>query len=101
MSDKKLFGNVGGNQFRLITEGVEYNSDKPDGYDYGQHVWIEFDPPHHYYVNGILKPKDIIRQENIINHFVEKQCPLKKFIRVKSTPRGDVLSLHEVYKGGI
>ena len=30
---KKLFGNVGGNQFRLITEGMEYNSDKPHGHE--------------------------------------------------------------------
>jgi len=30
---QKLFSNVGGNQFRLITESVEYNSDKPYGHE--------------------------------------------------------------------
>jgi len=28
---KKLFGNVGGNQFRLLTEGMEVTADRPQG----------------------------------------------------------------------
>jgi hypothetical protein len=28
---KKLFGNVGGNQFRLLTEGMDVTTDKPQG----------------------------------------------------------------------
>jgi len=71
-----------------------------DGYDEDKHIWIEFDPPHHYYINGVLKPKDIIRQNNIINYFKTNEHPLNKFIRVKSTKMGDVLSINEVYNKG-
>jgi len=69
-----------------------------DGYDANRHEWIEFDPPHHYYVDGTLKTKDIQRQQNIINHFKSIGTPLKKFIRVKSSKSGDVLCITEVYQ---
>ena len=72
-----------------------------DGYDKSQHIWIEFDPPHHYYVTGVLKPKDMIRQTNIIRHFESIGTPLKEFVRVQSDKQGNVLSTKCVYKGGI
>lgn len=71
-----------------------------DGYDEIKHEWIEFDPPHHYYVDGNLKEKDIIRQKNIITHFEVLGNPLNKFVRVKYSKSGNVLDISEVYKGG-
>jgi hypothetical protein len=39
-----------------------------DGYDKENNVVIECYEPFHYYCDGRLKSKDIIRQEKIINH---------------------------------
>lgn len=69
-----------------------------DGYDENIHTWIEFDPPHHFYINGKLKPKDIKRQNNIINHFKSIGKPLNKFIRIKSTKTGEVIQINEIGK---
>lgn len=70
-----------------------------DGYDPILHEWIEFDPPHHYYVNGELKDKDKKRQGRIIQYFEQIGNPLKKFIRVKATKQGSVLSVNNIYGG--
>lgn len=72
-----------------------------DGYEQSQHIWIEFDPPHHYYVDEVLKPNDVIRQKNIIGYFESIGNPLKRFIRVQSDKRGNVLGTKCVYEGGI
>jgi hypothetical protein len=70
-----------------------------DGYDDSLNLWVEFDPPHHYYVDGKQKPADIIRQNNIIEYFENIGNPLTKFIRVKSDKMGNVLKINTVYEG--
>lgn len=70
-----------------------------DGYDKICNVWLEFDPPHHFYVDGSLKPNDILRQKRIIEYFENKNTPLSKFIRVKADKHGNVLKIETVYKG--
>lgn len=72
-----------------------------DGYDEILHSWIEFDPPHHYYVDGSLKDKDIIRQNNIIEHFKNIDKPLNGFIRVKSDKSKKIIEINNVYQGGL
>ena len=54
---------------------------------------------HHFYIDGKLKPKDMERQNNIINHFESIQKPLTEFIRVKSNENRSVLKIETVYKG--
>ncbi len=71
-----------------------------DGYDVQQHIWLEFDPPHHFYVDGSLKSCDITRQNNIIAHFEEAGNPITKFIRVKADRSGKPLNITTVYEGG-
>ena len=39
-----------------------------DGYDLNKNIVVEYDEPLHYDRNGMLKNKDIIRQNEIINH---------------------------------
>ena len=39
-----------------------------DGYDINKNIVVEYDEPLHYNRNGELKNKDIIRQNEIINH---------------------------------
>ncbi len=71
-----------------------------DGYDKPHHIWLEFDPPHHYYVNGKLKDKDVIRQQNILNHFRSTGNPLQDFIRVKTNKYGNIIyGMTSVTKG--
>jgi hypothetical protein len=70
-----------------------------DGYDENKHIWAEFDPPHHFYIDGALKPKDIIRQKNIIEHFENSGNPLSEFIRIKSDSNGVPLKIETIYKG--
>jgi hypothetical protein len=53
-----------------------------DGYDKDKNVVFEYDEPRHYYVNGNLKPKDIIRQMRII-----QMLHPKKFIRYNEAKR--------------
>ena len=41
----------------------------PDGYDKERNIIFEYDEPFHYYINGILKPRDMCRQKRLIeNH---------------------------------
>jgi len=62
-----------------------------DGYDENLHVWMEFDPPHHYYVDGKLKDKDVVRQKNIVEYFKSKGNPLSDFIRVRTDKEGTLV----------
>ena len=65
-----------------------------DGYDKEKNVVFEYDEKHHYYVvDGTLKPKDIERQQNIIN----KIHP-KSFIRYneRNNKLYDVISNKEL-----
>jgi hypothetical protein len=54
-----------------------------DGYDEKKHIWIEYDTPYHN--TPSQQKRDFIRQNNIINYFIEIKNPLNNFIRVKST----------------
>lgn len=47
-----------------------------DGYDETTNTWYEWDEKHHYYVNGTLRPCDMIRQKEIEKYL---KC---KFIRI-------------------
>ena len=64
-----------------------------DGYDKINHIWYEFDTPSHRF--PYIKNKDIIRQNNIINHFQSTGNPLKHFIRAFADNDGKVL--YETY----
>ena len=70
-----------------------------DGYDVKKHAWIEYDPPHHHYIDGTLKPDDIRRQTEIISYFESIGNPIKEFIRVKIDKDGVVQKIETVYKG--
>lgn len=72
-----------------------------DGYDVNKHIWVEYDTPYHFYIDGALKSKDIQRQQNIIEHFEKIGNPLKKFIRVKVDKHRNVLEVKNVYGGGL
>lgn len=48
-----------------------------DGYDQVNNIVYEFDENKHHYINGKLCEKDILRQQNITNHF---KCT---FIRIR------------------
>lgn len=50
-----------------------------DYYEPTRNIVIEWDEPHHYNVDGTLKEKDIIRQQQI------EECLKCKFFRVKET----------------
>lgn len=70
-----------------------------DGYDEKLHVWVEFDTPYHFYVDGKLKPNDIERQRNIIEYFENIGNPLHEFVRVKADENGNVLESRTIYRG--
>ena len=66
-----------------------------DGYDQEKHIWIEYDTPYH---NGTKqKEKDLIRQNNIIKYFEDKNIPLSEFIRVKDD-EFESIKLEYVYR---
>jgi len=69
-----------------------------DGYDARRHAWLEFDPPHHFYVDGSLKSCDVTRQNNIIAHFEKSGNPITEFIRVKADKSGNPLKITTVYE---
>lgn len=71
-----------------------------DGYDEINHIWLEFDPPHHFNVDGSLKERDIMRQNNILTHFNSINNPLQKFIRVKTNNNRNVFDIKTIYEGG-
>lgn len=79
---------------RFIDIGYE-----ADGYDPDLHVWVEFDPPHHFYVDGNLKPKDRVRQRNILEYFESIGNPLSEFVRVKADGNGTVEHVETIYRG--
>jgi len=58
-----------------------------DGYDPFRHIVFEFDTPVHKYPSK--KKEDLHRQSNIINHFKTIGNPLKMFIRINDTGRGE------------
>jgi len=70
-----------------------------DGYDENNHIWVEFDTPYHRFPTQ--KEKDIIRQQNIIEHFEQIKHPLKQFIRVSANKTGCVLNEECVYEGNV
>ena len=45
--------------------GAKY---KVDAYDKERNIVVEYDEPHHYFINGELKPRDIKRMNEIIEH---------------------------------
>jgi hypothetical protein len=60
-----------------------------DGYDEKLHIWYEYDTPYHFTVHQ--KKKDLVRQENIINHFKSIGKPLRYFIRAQVNDENKVL----------
>lgn len=58
-----------------------------DGYDMQKHTWIEYDTPYHK--QPCQQRKDIIRQQNIIQHFQSLNMPLNAFYRVNKTEIGE------------
>jgi len=65
-----------------------------DGYDENLHEWIEYDTPMHNRLKQ--KKKDLIRQNNIINHFKSINKPLNKFTRVKVDKNGIVKEVIQI-----
>jgi hypothetical protein len=51
---------------------------------------IEWDEPHHYNIDGILKEKDTIRQKQI------EECLKCKFFRVKETTFDEPTLINEL-----
>ncbi len=62
---------------------------RADGYDKERHIWYEYDTPYHLGIRA--KKKDIVRQNNIINHFKNIGNPLRHFIRAQVNDEGKVL----------
>jgi len=72
------YGKLRGYNFQHAENGGEYNvcGYFVDGYDKEKNVVIEYDEKHHFTKNGVLKDRDVIRQQDIMN---ELSC---KFIRI-------------------
>jgi DNA-directed RNA polymerase subunit RPC12/RpoP len=67
-----------------------------DGYDKENHIWVEYDTSYHNILRQ--KKKDLVRQNNIIQHFKNINEPLKEFVRVKDDGCGN-LKLECIHKG--
>jgi hypothetical protein len=67
-----------------------------DGYDAEKHIWWEYDTPYH--LLPYQKKRDLVRQNNIIEHFKKLGNPLKNFIRTQVDKDGKVIWNQYIYK---
>ena len=65
-----------------------------DGYDKPSHSWMEYDTPMHNSTRQ--KARDLIRQINILKHFISTGNPLTQFTRVKVDKNGIVVGIIHV-----
>ena len=67
-----IFSKINGYNFQHGANGGEVHFPETgtwvDGYDKERNVVFEYDEKKHYYVDGTLKPKDILRMNDIKNY---------------------------------
>ena len=64
----------------------------PDAYDKDRNIVVEYDEPHHYNADGILREKDIIRMNEIIQ---KTGCTFYRYNEKRNTLTSNTLTIHE------
>ena len=66
-----------------------------DGYDIKKHIWIEYDT--YYHIPPQRKEKDLLREQRIIQHFIDIGEPLVSFIRVLAYKNEEIITKYRGY----